>query len=298
MVISVPEPIVTAIITTHNRLHFLKEAIASVLAQRYANLEVVVVNHGSTDGTADYLATLPGRIQTSYLPQSGRPSVAYNHGLAIATGEFVAFLHDDDQWQADKVAQQVEIFCANSEIGFVYSDTCLLFPDGQRKNNALYAHQKHKGFIFNPLLGDCFIHPSAFMACRSALNRVGWFDESLITGEEYDLWLRLAYHFPAGFCPKPLTIIRQHHHQFSRQSQAQLIYNNLITVLERVKQNYSLTAKQRWLLSRHLSRAYTHLGLLYQAEQQQQKARHHFWHSLKLNPIQRRAWISLPQTYR
>ena len=287
------EPLVSVILTTHNRVHFLAEAIASVLAQSYHNWELLVVDHGSTDGTSDYLAILPGRITPLYLPQSGRPSIAYNRGLAAARGQLVAFLHDDDRWRADKLAHQVAQFQANPVIAFVYSDTNLLFGDGRIISRALYPSQKHQGWLFEPLLGDCFIHPSVFMGWRPALDAVGWFDESLVTGEEYELWLRLAYRYPAGFSPETLATIRQHGNQFSRQSRIQLIYGNVITVLQRTGRSYPLTIRQRWQLNHHLARTHTHLGLTYLAETNKKEARHHFWQSLRLNPLQRRAWQAM-----
>ena len=125
------QPIVTAIIPTYNRAEIVGRAIDSVLAQTYPNIQLVVVDDGSTDATRAVLAGYGDRIEPIFQQNAG-VGHARNAGIAAARGEFIAFLDSDDTWDAWKIAAQVQAFQTFPELSVVYTDARSIDLDGQQ----------------------------------------------------------------------------------------------------------------------------------------------------------------------
>lgn len=290
-------PQVSVIIATYNRAPFLGEALASILAQTFADYEIIVADDGSTDDTAARVASFDAPIRYLRLEHSGRPSVARNRALAVVRGGFIAFLDDDDLWRPAKLARQVQALTGGDAPDFVYSDMQFLYADGALSPPVLTPRQKRSGHILTHLFGDCFIYPSTVLMRRAVLDTVGWFDESMSIGEDYDLWLRMAYAARAGFVAEPLVLVRRHASTISRRRELET-YRNVITSLERAHAGFDLSLGQRVRLRRALARMHTHLGLLLMRRQQAAEARRHFLDSLRVNPFQCRAWLALVESRR
>jgi cellulose synthase/poly-beta-1,6-N-acetylglucosamine synthase-like glycosyltransferase len=287
-------PRVSVIITTYNRATLLCAALDSVLAQSAPAAEIIVVDDGSTDETAARIAAYGDRVQYLRHEHCGYPGAVRNRGLEAAHGELIALLDDDDVWRPDKLCRQITLF-ADSTIGYVYCDLQFLHPDGSLSPPILQPQQKQAGQLFDRLLGDCFIYPSTVMFRRDLLERTGGFDETLSVVEDYDLWLRLAHITSARFIDEPLAVIRRHAASVSQRSMP-VVYQNTAFVLERARAQLSMTQRQRDRSRMTLSNLYTHLGLLLKASDPGQ-ARQYFQHSLRLRPLQRRAWLALWQTW-
>jgi len=112
------DPLVSIVIPTYNYGNFVSEAVDSALAQTYNNIEVIVVDDGSTDNTKDVLVKYNESIRYIHKENAGLPA-ARNTGIEQAKGEYIAFLDSDDQWLADKVELQMEIFKSNDQVGLV-----------------------------------------------------------------------------------------------------------------------------------------------------------------------------------
>jgi len=289
-------PRVSVVIPTYNRANLLLEAIDSVVRQSFQDFEVVVVDDGSTDDTADRLAGLDIPLQHVRLPHNERPGLLRNHGISAARGEFIAFLDDDDLWHPDKLAQLVALLDGDETLGFVYSDIYLLYPDRSTAGPMLSPQHKQAALLFDHLLENCFIFPSSLAVRRRLFDRLGRFDESLATGEDYDLWLRLAYHSKAGYLPMPLAYIRRHPVSQSNRH-ASSVYQNTILVLERTMHTLPLTLRQRLRARRTLSNLYIRTGLAALKAGDAAAARRCFVQSLRLNPLQRQIWTHLKQSY-
>ena len=165
-------PLVSVIIPTFNRGEWLREAIASVLAQTHPRLEVIVVDDGSRDHTAAVVCAFGARL--TYIRQDhAGVSAARNRGVAAAHGEFIAFLDSDDMWQPPKVAAQVALFAQQREIQACYTDE-IWIRHGVRVNPK-HIHRKHDGWLFFPSLPRCIISPSSIMLRRTLWGAVGWF---------------------------------------------------------------------------------------------------------------------------
>lgn len=208
-------PTVSVIIPTYNRHELVREAIASVLAQSFSDFELIVVDDGSEDGTAEAVREFP-EVRYVYQPNRG-VSAARNHGVFLSTGALIAFLDSDDLWQPQKIEQQVKFLIECPEAQICQTEEIWL-RNGVRVN----PHNKHRkagGDIFARSLELCLVSPSSVMMRRELFERMGGFDETLPACEDYDLWLRIAATTPIHLIETPLVIKRGGHvdqlsHQF------------------------------------------------------------------------------------
>jgi len=201
-------PFVSVIIPTYNRGWIMKDAVDSVLAQKYTGFELIVVDDGSTDNTLDLLQTYGQRL-TLIQQQNRGVSAARNAGISAASGRYIAFLDSDDLWLPQKLKQQVQFFTLHPE-ALVCQTEEIWIRNGRRVNPKL-RHKKLSGMIFEPSLHLCLVSPSAVMIRRSLFDEVGLFDESLPACEDYDLWLRVSCRYPVYLIDTPLIVKRGGH---------------------------------------------------------------------------------------
>ena len=204
-------PHVSVIIPTHNRRDFVREALASVLAQTYQDLEIIVIDDGSDDDTrivVDEFSRASPVLQYVFQSNQG-VSAARNHGVALSHGQFLAFLDSDDVWQPSKLESQVAFFSTHPEASICQTEEIWL-RNGVRVN----PHNKHRkasGDIFARSLELCLVSPSAVMLRRALFDQLGGFDPDLPACEDYDLWLRIAALMPIHLIDTPLVIKRGGH---------------------------------------------------------------------------------------
>ena len=191
---------ISVVIPTYNRYEFLKRALNSVYAQTYTPVEVIVIDDGSTDNTANIQKDFPA-IKYIYQENSGVSS-ARNAGIKNSTYEWIAFLDSDDTWHENKLQEQVFFHRENPNILMSYTDEKWI-RDAQEVKIPKKFH-KFGGNIFNECLSHCIIAPSASLLHRSLFGEVGVFDESLEVCEDYDLWLRIATKYEIGLVDKKL----------------------------------------------------------------------------------------------
>ena len=229
-------PLVSVIIPTFNRGWIIKEAIESVLAQDFTDFELIVVDDGSSDDTAEILDAFGGDIKI--IRQSNRGvSAARNRGIEASAGRWIAFLDSDDLWLPQKLSRQVSFFDAHPDAMISQTEEQWV-RNGVRVNPRL-RHRKFSGMIFERSLALCLVSPSAVMIRKRLFSDVGLFDESLPACEDYDLWLRVSCRFPVYLIDSPLIIKRGGHaDQLSRapgldkyriQSLHQIIESNLLS---------------------------------------------------------------------
>lgn len=208
-------PMVSAIIATYNRAYIVCEAIESILNQTYQDVEIIVVDDGSTDGTQQTLKRYGNRIRVVYQENSG-PAAAWNRGIRESRGRIVTFLGSDDIWLPTFLERQVallqragdDIPCslANSWLRFASGKGCTAF-----QNVRLYPAQE-EGIWLNvaEIFATRFVLFGQSVAIRrAALEKAGGFDKSLWFLEDYDLALKLAVQGPWGFVREPLVVWRQ-----------------------------------------------------------------------------------------
>ncbi len=211
------EPAASVIIPTFNRRAMTREAIASVLAQRGAEFELIVVDDGSTDGTWDELREIAARANDRAGHEMVRAArtenrgvaAARNTGVALARAELVAFLDSDDLWNPEKLALQIGHMRANPRCAIAQCEE--IWIRGGRRVNPAARHRKTAGELFERSLRVCLISPSAAILRRAVFAAAGGFDEDLRAAEDYDLWLRILVNHEAGLIERPLTTRRAGH---------------------------------------------------------------------------------------
>jgi glycosyltransferase involved in cell wall biosynthesis len=210
-------PKVSVIIPTYNRLSMLKEAVDSVLAQDFEDMELIVVDDGSTDETAEELKQYGGRVKLIQHSVNRGVSAARNRGILDERGKYVAFLDSDDLWVKGKLKIQVAFLDDNPHYPLCYTDE-IWIRKGKRVNPML-KHAKYSGWIFEKCLPLCIISPSSAMMRKTLFSKVGLFDEALPVCEDYDFWLRVSARFPIFFINRKLMIKRGGHpDQLSQRS--------------------------------------------------------------------------------
>ena len=201
-------PGVTVVIPTRNRLSLLRPTLASALAQTGVDHEVVVVDDGSTDGTADHLAAVTDPRLRVVTHSAGRGvSEARNAGLAAARFEWVAFLDDDDLWAPDKLAAQVRAAgegCGWVTVGAVDVDDRLQVTGGARP--PLAQKDTPRLLHANNIPGG----GSGTMVRTELVRRLGGFDPALQTLADWDLWLRVSPLCDMAAVHRPLVAYRVH----------------------------------------------------------------------------------------
>lgn len=208
------QPLVSAIIPTYNRARAVCEAVESVLRQTYPRVEVIVVDDGSTDDTQQELKKYGDRIRVVTQPNAG-PSAARNHGIAMARGEFVAFLDSDDLWLPTNLERQVGLL---QKVG--QSVPCCLCNITMRWSDkelgsfeiAWLDPPVDEGVWLNAdeVLATRFVlFNQGIVIRRDVLERIGGFNEDLWLLEDTDLSLRLSLEGPWVFIREPLVIWRE-----------------------------------------------------------------------------------------
>jgi len=233
-------PLVSVIIPTYNRAWTLEAAVDSVLAQEYPNVEILVVDDGSTDETPALLDRYGDTIRVLTI-ENGGVSRARNHGIAASTGEFIAFLDSDDSWLPGKLTEQVGFFEKNPEALICQTEE-IWIRNGKRVNPCKH-HKKPSGDIFEASLHLCLVSPSAVMMRRSLFDTVGLFDESLPACEDYDLWLRIACRYPVYTTPSPLVV--KHGGHDDQLSKTPLLDRFRIQSMVRLLEHEALSTAQK-----------------------------------------------------
>jgi glycosyltransferase involved in cell wall biosynthesis len=191
---------VSVVIPTHNRATVLPRALDSVYAQTHPPGEVIVVDDGSDDGTAELIRECYPCIR--YLHQRNLGvSHARNRGIAGARFRWIALLDSDDAWLPGKLAAQRAAL--ESAPGLRICHTEEIWIRRGRRVNPMRKHAKYGGRIFRHCLQRCVISPSSVIIHHSVFDEVGLFDTSLPACEDYDLWLRACARFPVCFVREP-----------------------------------------------------------------------------------------------
>ncbi len=194
---------ISVIIPTWNRLHVLKRAIDSVLAQTFTPVEVIVIDDGSSDGTAEWIKQNYPSIILVVQKQSG-VSAARNAGIRRAKGEWIALLDSDDEWLPQKLARQMDLLSFKTDALVCHTDE--IWVRNGKRVNAMNKHQKPEGYIYQHCLPLCCVSPSSILIHKSVFDDAGVFDESYPACEDYELWLRIFCRYEAALVREPLLI--------------------------------------------------------------------------------------------
>jgi glycosyltransferase involved in cell wall biosynthesis len=212
-------PTLSVVIPCYNAERYIAATIESVLAQGHASLEIIVVDDGSADGSVALVRAAFPQVRLEQQANAG-VAAARNRGIALARGEWIAFVDADDIWLPGKLEAQFAHMAALEGCRMSYT-SWQVWPCTEPRPAPGYAEELAaramdpvwrgpSGWIYPELLLDCWVWTSTVLAHRSLFDEVGVFDTGLRVGEDYDLWLRLSRVTPIVRVAQPLALYRIH----------------------------------------------------------------------------------------
>ncbi len=240
--------LVSVVIPTYNRADLIGDAIRSVFEQTYGDWEIIVVDDGSTDNTAEVVASFGERVRYIPLPHGG-VSAARNRGVREARGQYVAFLDSDDLFLPHKLERQIALFEQRPELGMVYGS----YRSVDAQLNPLQEHRarRYPGGYSEMMLG-CTIATPTVMARREVLEQIGPFDETMHLAEDIDLWCRIYRHYPIEPVDDPVTLVRIHGAATSRDPEEVLnAYMHLLLKAFRADRSLGFIYRRKALARMH-----------------------------------------------
>jgi len=220
---------VSIIVAAYNGEKYIRETIESLLNQEEKNIEVLVVDDGSTDKTAEIVKSFTDpRIRYFYQNNSGSQAAPRNKGIKEAKGDFIGLCDQDDLWYANKIEKQIESYenCENKkDIGIIISSADLIDDKGKKTG---VAKVPFEGFLgskesYKKLLAGDFITACSVLVPKKVLDEVGLFDEGLAGVDDYDLFLRIVEKYGILAINEPLCAWRQSEESFSADKAKQYI---------------------------------------------------------------------------
>ena len=198
--------LVSVIIPTHNRSKYIERAIASVLAQTYADLEAIVVDDGSEDDTVrvvEAYARKDSRIRLIEHDKRKGAQAARNTGIFAAAGKWIAFLDSDDEWLHDSLASRLRV-AENGNLQVVHSE-CYVIKEASTQLRR-YGLPPLEGFVYKSLLQKPGTFFPALLVAKKCFERIGLLDENIVSYQEWDASIRLAKYYRFGFVPEPTFV--------------------------------------------------------------------------------------------
>jgi len=289
------DPTVSAIIPTYNRAQLVGRAVQSILNQTYQDFEITVVDDSSTDNTEVVVKSFNDeRIRyIRHRENRGLPA-ARNTGIRVAKGKYIGLLDDDDEWLPKKLEKQIDKFRRLSDnVGVVYSGFCYISENSGKTVSRVIPSLR--GNVYVHLLERCILGSPTPLIRKNCFQKAGFFDETLPSSEDWDMWIRLSKHYDFDFVPDILAKHHVHAGQMSADLNARIVARKKIVA----KHMYNLS-KRPSILSMHLKR----LGTLHFLMGDVVNGRKYMLNSIKRKAFQVGSYIHLflsllaPRTHR
>ena len=221
------KPKVSVIIPTYNRASLLRRSIQSVLNQTFQDFEIIVVDDCSTDNTEQVVKNFQEkdkRIRYIKHKENKGGAAARNSGIKASKGEFIGLLDDDDEWLPKKLEKQIKKFQLlkqSENVGVVYSGYFLVTDRTKKKISQIVPTLR--GNVFNKLLSQCILGSPTPLIKKICFDKVGVFDETLPSCQDWDMWIRIAKYYSFDFVPDALAMHHIHGSQISVDLSAKII---------------------------------------------------------------------------
>lgn len=313
---------ISVILPTYNRANYIKDAIESVLNQTYRNIELLIIDDGSTDNTQAVIEHYLKDNRIRYIKQKNSgAAAARNKGLELSKGKYVAFLDSDDIWEKDKLEIQIEVMNTLPDVAIVFSDFSAKRQDGliekshirtyfmvldtyklsygdvfSHRNTLKNGEKVYWGDIYKTMIFGNIILTSTTLFRQEVFNSAGVFDINYKTLEDYDLFLKLTKGFTAAFIDKPIICYRYSEKQLSGDLFFGKLCTNLIDIFNKniasIKDEEFLQKNRKKIKQRlgiyHAMQAYYHFS-----HDNMAQAAKSYWQSIHNNPGNYRSYIYL-----
>lgn len=293
---------ISVVIPCYNAKRWIAGTLKSVLAQDWPDLEIIVVDDGSSDGSPDLVrAQFPG-VRLIVQANQG-VAAARNTGIASATCDWITFIDADDIWMPGKLDAQWRLLSTQREAKMSYTawrvwnstdpePSTSLIEELIKVNEGSSYYIGPSGWIYPELLEDCCVWTSTVFAHKSLFDAIGVFDQKLRIGEDYDLWLRASRVTPILRVSRPLALYRIHPHSITKSPPA---INYQALALTRAIQQWGLESPDgrfadKRTVARALSRTWRDYSGAHLAAGNYQQARHGGIMALRSDWRQTRAW--------
>lgn len=207
-------PKVSVIIPAYNAMTYLPVTLASVLRQTFTDLEVLIIDDGSSDNLEQWFTELIDPRVKLIRQENQGVAAARNTGIANAQGEYIAFLDADDLWEPTKLEKQVSCLENNPQVALVHTNMGLI--DWQGKSLGRVIKSPAEGDALKKILQQNTVVTSSVMIRKFCLEKVGVFDINLRSSEDWDLWVRIAASYPLAVIKEPLGYYRLHNNNMTK----------------------------------------------------------------------------------
>ncbi len=249
-------PLVSVLMPVYNGVAWLKESVDSVLAQTYPNVELIIVNDCSTDGS-DRLAESFRRNNTQIIHNKKNAGIngSRNIALTYAQGTYIALLDQDDLWFPQKLRQQMAIIEMDPDVDFVYSDSFYGTDMSHISNRSFEIARPHTENANSHILISNFIPSLTVLFKRDLIEKAGMFDETYTACADYEMLVRLLRYAKTSYVPEPLGLYRLHPKSFT-YSNRERQYLEKIRILKRetIDRHYGLMANYHLRIAREAFR--------------------------------------------
>jgi glycosyltransferase involved in cell wall biosynthesis len=263
-----PSPAFTVVVPARDAEWSIEETISSILMQSLQDFEIVVVDDGSTDRTAEVARAIGGERVRIERAEGVGVSAARNRGVAAAHGRLVSFLDSDDLWLPSYLEEMANAFARDPGLGLAYTDAWVLDElAGAIRRQPMMARRRPDGelptdaeAVFSLLIEGNFVYTSATVP-RTVLERVGGYEETLSRAEDYDLWLRIVEAgYPASYLPGPLAVYRLRAGSLSTDRLAML--KGECAALRNLLERDALSSEHRSIVSTRIAELTERIGAL------------------------------------
>ena len=243
----------------YNGSNYLIQALDSIIAQSYQNIEIIVVDDGSNDNSLDVLYAYANETPLLKIisQKNAGVAVARNTGIAVAKGDYIAFLDSDDFWHPEKLSLQVNFLEEELEYAACYSSFLVWAPNNEgqyKKPEDLYSTEKEEfsstldesfsGWIYHLLLKDVYVWTGTIIIRKEVFDDIGNFNKELKIGEDHDLWLRIADKYQLAKLQFPTALYRTNHVSVIKfvhvRNYAVMVVENSINTRGLQRKNYLL----------------------------------------------------------
>lgn len=281
--------LVSVVVPTYNREETISRCIKSVFEQTYRNIEIIVVDDGSTDRTKKEINKFDSdRLNYIRHKDNKGANAARNTGIDASNGDYIAFLDSDDQWHPEKVSKQIEVFeQSESDVGLVYTGVVRRGPNGEKA----YRIPKYRGEIYKEQLMLDRIGPtSSPMIKRKCFDEVGIFNTDLSARQDYEMWLRITEAFNIDYVDEFLvTLYIDTENRISSNHDSRIRADNEI-----LKEKKDRIENEGWVFQRKvIAKHYESVGIYFHSTHSNKPAVNYLIKSIQVWPFHWKSWFML-----